>query len=107
MEKIKEIFDKLDKKIKDRKEELSDINALIKFDLSGDDGGKWIVDLNEETLGIREGDDDAKCTFTSSDKVFLKLVNRELRPEYAIFTGKLKISGDIPLAMKLASLFKK
>lgn len=106
MSRVEKIFDKLEKKILQRKEELSKIGASVKFDLSGPEGGKWIVDLNKNSLGVREGNDDANCTFLSTDENFIKLIKRELKPESAILTGKVKLSGDIMLAMKIANLFK-
>ena len=34
-------------------------------------------------------------------------IKREIKPETAILTGKIKISGDLMLAMQLSKLFKK
>lgn len=106
MNKVEEIFNKMEEKLHQRKNEISDIGALVKFDISGPQGGKWIVDLNSETLGVREGDEEANCTFTASDENFVKLIRREMKPETAILTGKVKISGDFMLAMQLSRLFK-
>ena len=107
MNRVEEIFHKMEQKLLERKEQLSDVGALVKFDISGDEGGKWIVDLNDETLGVRKGDEEANCTFSSSDENFVKLIRREMKPETAILTGKVKISGDFMLAMQLSKLFKK
>ena len=107
MNKVEEIFQNMEQKLLERKEKLTNVGALVKFDISGPDGGKWIVDLNNETLGVREGDEEANCTFTASDDNFVKLINREIKPETAILTGKVKISGDLMLAMQLSELFKK
>ncbi len=106
MNRVEKIFQKMEQKLLERKEKLTDVGALVKFDISGPDGGIWIVDLNNETLGVREGDDDANCTFTASDDNFVKLIKREMKPETAILTGKVKISGDFMLAMQLSELFK-
>ena len=106
MNKVREIFQKLDSKLENRKSELSGVAALIKFDISGPDGGMWVVDLNDHSIGIRESDESANCTLSATDSNFIKLVNRELKPETAILTGKVKISGDVALAMRLATLFK-
>ena len=86
--------------------ELSDVGALVKFDISGKEGGEWIVDLNNESLGVRIGDEEANCTFTASDDNFVKLIRREIKPETAILTGKVKISGDFMRSMQLSKLFK-
>jgi putative sterol carrier protein len=106
MNRVEEIFQKMELKLLERKQQLSDVGALVKFDISGKEGGKWIVDLNNESLGVRKGDDEASCTFTASDDNFVKLIKREIKPETAILTGKVKISGDFMLAMQLSKLFK-
>ena len=103
---VEEIFSKIEQKIFDSADELKDYNALFKFNLSGEQGGNWLVDLRPETMGVRKEDSKADCTFTSSDKNFIKLINREMRPESAILLGKIKLSGNIALAMKIADIFK-
>ena len=106
MSRVREIFGKIEKKILEKRDELSNTNALIQFDISGPEGGKWVVDLKDETMGVREGNEDANCTFATTDTNFVKLINKEMKPETAIMTGKVKLTGDVTLAMKLAGLFK-
>ena len=103
----REIFEKVERKIKERSVELSDVRAVYKFELEGPDGGTWIVDLREETLGVRETEEEAQCTFKSKDVHFIKMFTGKLRPESALLTGKVKMSGDIGLAMKLGQLLRK
>ncbi|NIP30800.1 MAG: hypothetical protein GTO02_13005 [Candidatus Dadabacteria bacterium] len=106
MNNVEEIFSKIEKKITDRADELKGYNALFKFNLSGEQGGNWLVDLRPDSMGVRKDDGDADCTFSSSDKNFIKLINKELRPEAAILLGKIKLSGNVALAMQIASIFK-
>lgn len=103
----REIFEKVERKIKERSEELSEVRAVYKFELAGPDGGTWIVDLREETLGVRETEEDAQCTFKSKDVHFISMFTGKLRPESALLTGKVKMSGDIGLAMKLGQILRK
>ena len=104
---IKEIFEKVEKKIFEKSGELSELRAIYKFELNGPNGGTWIVDLREESLGVRETDEEAQCTFKGSDENFINLFTGKLKPERALLTGKIKMSGDIGLAMKLGQLLKK
>ena len=106
MSRVKEIFERIERKIFEKKTELSNTKASIQFNISGPEGGNWVVDLKDESMGVREGDEDTNCTFSATDTNFLKLINREMKPEMAIMSGKVKLSGDIMLAMKLANLFK-
>ena len=103
---ITEIFEKVERKIIDRSSELSELRAVYKFELAGPNGGTWIVDLREETLGVRQTQEDAQCTFKGSDENFVDLFTGKLKPERALLTGKIKMTGDIGLAMKLGQILK-
>lgn len=102
----RDIFEKVDRKLKERAHEFSELSAVYKFILKGPDGGTWIVDLREESYGVREGEEEAQCTFKASDQNFINLVTGKLRPERALLTGKIKLAGDIGLAMKFGELIK-
>ncbi|MER3445368.1 MAG: sterol-binding protein [Candidatus Dadabacteria bacterium] len=102
----KEIFAKIERKISAKPDESSQINAVYKFVLNGPNGGTWIVDLRKGTLGVRENDSEAHCTITVSDENFVKIATKQMRADVAFMTGKLKLSGDMGVAMKLGKLFE-
>ncbi|MEM7007500.1 MAG: SCP2 sterol-binding domain-containing protein [Thermodesulfobacteriota bacterium] len=103
----KEIFEKVERKLFEKSDQLDDIRGVYKFELAGPQGGTWIVDLREDTLGVREAEEEAQCTFKGSDENFINLFTGKLKPERALLTGKIKMSGDIGLAMKLGQLLRK
>ena len=107
MSTTKEIFEKVERKIKEKSQELSEVKAVYKFELEGPDGGTWIVDLREETMGVRQTEEEAQCTFRSKDVHFISMFTGKLRPESALLTGKVKMSGDVALAMKLGQILRK
>ena len=47
---------------------------------------------------------DAKCTVSATDQDFLAIVNGRLNAQMAFMSGKLKIQGDMGLAMKLQQI---
>lgn len=106
MNQIDELFERIEEKVLSREEELKEYNALFKFDISGEQGGNWLVDLRPESYGVRKEDAEADCTIMTSDKDFIKLANKEMRPESALFRGKLKFAGNIKLAMQLSKIMK-
>ncbi len=106
MRPIHEIFEKMHAAIIERQNDFSELNAIYKFILDGPKGGTWIVDLRTDSIGVRESEEEAQCTIKSTDNHFLNLVNGKLGPERALLTGKIKIQGDIGLAMQLGNLFK-
>ncbi len=49
-------------------------------------------------------DGDADCTISTSLETLTKLKSGDLNPMMAVMSGKVKIKGDMGLAMKLQSL---
>jgi len=74
-----------------------DIGGSVKFDIEGE--GSIIVDDE----GVRAGDDDADVTLSADPDTFQGMMEGETNPTSAFMTGKLKIDGDMGMAMKLAS----
>jgi len=86
-----------------RASEMPTMDLSIKLNLKGD--GVIHVDSKGETNVVSNEDLPADCTITISPKNFKKLVEGDLNPMMAMMTGKLKIDGDMSVAMKLKSLF--
>jgi putative sterol carrier protein len=99
------ILKKIAKKLHDHPEKLKDINAAVAIHLTGDDGGRWVIDCTREPAQINK-DEKAPVNMTicmkSSD--FVKMTKGELNPQMAFLFGKIKIEGDLGLAMKLGGL---
>lgn len=84
---------------------LSDcVNGTYKFVLTGDQGGIWIVDMTRSPGVVKEEDADAECTVTVSSEEFVDIVNSGLNGQMAFLMGKLKVTGDLGLAMKLKTV---
>jgi putative sterol carrier protein len=76
----------------------------VKFDFG--EGGVLSVDATKSPAEVGNEDIDADTTLAVSLADFTKLARGELDPMRAIFTRRLKVSGDIGAAMKLATLFR-
>ena len=73
-------------------------DATVKFVL--EDEGTIMVDEN----GAREGDEPADMTMSAAPQVFQDILNGDLDPAAAFMSGRLKVEGDMGLAMRLGSL---
>ncbi|MEL6997231.1 MAG: SCP2 sterol-binding domain-containing protein [Pseudomonadota bacterium] len=73
-------------------------DGSVKFELNGE-GVIRIADGEVHT-----DDADADCTISADPDVFKELFEGELDPTAAYMTGKIKIDGDMSVAMKLGSL---
>lgn len=86
-------------------EKIKGINATYQWDITGDDGGKWYAALADGSATVSEGEaESADITLTVSSADWLDIVSGKLNGQMAFLTGKLKIQGDMALAMKLQSL---
>ena len=99
----KEIFEtKIAERLKSKPELVDQINSSYQFELTGEDGGEWAIDLTKESNHVQAGtieDPGVKVTMSASD--FVDLVNGKLNGQMAFMQGKLKIKGDMSLALKL------
>lgn len=68
------------------------------------DEGVVFLDLTGEEARVTNEDKEADCTITTSLETLNKLRSGELNAMMAVMSGKVKIKGDMGLAMKLQSL---
>lgn len=100
----KQVFDEMPKRF--NKEAAKGLNAIFQFDLSGDDGGKWHVLIDNDRCDVKEGPHASpNITISMSAKDYLDMVAGKLNGQMAFMTGKLRIAGDMGLALRLQSLF--
>jgi putative sterol carrier protein len=101
---VKEYFDTLPTRFKP--DAAKGLKAVFQFELSGDGGGAYSVSVDETALKIDEGTHSApSITVKMAANDYVKMVNGELNGQMAFMTGKLKVSGNMMLAMKMQQLF--
>ncbi len=77
------------------------IGATIKFEV---DEHIVFIDGTGDSNVVSQDNNDADCTITTSVDTLVQLKNGDLNPMMAVMGGKVKIKGDMGLAMKLQSL---
>jgi putative sterol carrier protein len=88
------------------KEAAKGLNATYQFDLSGDNGGKWHVIINNETCQVKEGPAASpNITISMSAQDYVDMTTGKLNGQVAFMSGKLRIAGDMGLALKMQQLF--
>lgn len=83
------------------------IGATYQMNITGEGGGEWFIDVSDTGPRIEKGNPgNARCTITIATEDFQKLIeNPQANGMQLFFSGKLKVTGDNMLAMKLQKLF--
>ena len=83
-----------------------DLDAVYQFDLSGAQGGQYILTIREGVCLVAEGmHADPHVLLSMAGEDCLKILKGQLSGPAVAMSGRLKISGDIGLAMQLKALF--
>lgn len=80
----------------------SGLGATVKFDF-GDDGLIY-MDGAASPNAVSNDDGEADCTITMTLEDFESMLAGDLDPTTAFMMGKLKVDGDMSIAMKLSSV---
>lgn len=105
---LSEIWDEIEKTANERPELIKDVNASYIFEITGDDPGTYVLIFNDGTASVdTSAEISADCTLTMSVKNLKKLLQGNLNSASAYMTGRLKVKGNIGLALKLENLLKK
>lgn len=101
---VNEIFEAMPAHFK--KDAAAGMSAVYQYDVTGDGGGKWYTEIKEGDLTVTEGEHDSpNITITIGAQDYIDMIEGKLNEQVAFVTGKVKIKGDMSLAMKLKSLF--
>ena len=83
------------------------VDAVIQYHLTGEDGGDWIVNIHDGKCTVQEGvAENPKMSLTADAHEFRDILLGKINGMNAFMQGKLKLSGDLNLAMKLTTFFK-
>lgn len=76
------------------------IGGIFEFVIEGEGGGTWTLDLNQPELKAGRAEK-MNCRIRMAAADFLDLVNGKLNEMAAFTARKLKVEGNIALALKL------
>lgn len=80
----------------------ADFGGAVKFEIDGE--GSVIADGTQSPTAVSIGDGDADVTISADADTFAEMMSGDLDPTSAYMGGRLRIDGDMGMAMKLASL---
>jgi putative sterol carrier protein len=101
---VKETFEAMPGRFKP--DRAQGVKAVIQYDITGDGGGSYHVTIAEGACTLAEGTAASpNLTLTMGAQDWLDMVTGKLNAQMAFMGGKLKLKGDMGLAMRLAGMF--
>ncbi len=83
------------------------LDAVIQFKFTGAEAGSWYATIKDGKCTVAQGEAASpKMTLTAESSDYVKIFTGELDGMKAFMEGKLKLAGDLNLAMKLMQMFK-
>lgn len=83
------------------------VNAIIQYKLTGDQAGDYIINIADDACQVQEGvTENPTMTLTADGEYFRDVLLGKEDGMKGFMMGKLKLAGDLNLAMKLTSFFK-
>jgi putative sterol carrier protein len=78
------------------------LNGSYRFDV--ENAGSWRVDVEDGRVDVTESREPADCVIATDEQTFLAVVGNEQNPMGAFMSGKLRVEGDMGLALRLRDL---
>ena len=101
---VKEVFDQMPGRF--RADKATGTNAVIQYDIGGEGGGTWHAIIKEGTCAVNPGPGPTpSLTLSMSAQDWLDMASGKQSGQMLFMSGKLKVKGDMGLAMKLGSMF--
>ncbi len=89
-------------------EKAQGVNAVIHFKFTGEEASEWNAAIADGKCAVTSGApaDKATMTLTADSTDYIKVITGEMDGMTAFMQGKLKLGGDLNLAMKMMQMFK-
>ena len=90
-----------------RADKAAGTNATIQYDIGGDGGGTWNAVIKDATCAVSSGPAaNPNLTLQMAAQDWLDMLSGKQSGQMLFMSGKLKVKGDMGLAMKLGSMFQ-
>jgi putative sterol carrier protein len=89
-----------------RPDKAAGTNATIQYDVSGEGGGTWHAVIKDGACTVSPGPAaNPNLTLQIAGQDWLDMLSGKQSGQMLFMSGKLKVKGDMGLAMKLGSMF--
>ncbi len=88
-------------------EKAQGVNSVIQYHLTGPEGGDWVVNIHDGVCEVTSGTaPNPNMTLTADAQDYKDVITGKNNAMSAFMQGKIKLAGDLNLAMKLSNFFK-
>ncbi len=88
-------------------ERAAGVDARVQLHLTGENSGDWYVNIQDQKVGLQAGAaENPNLTVSMDYQDALDLYQGRLDPTRAFMMGKIRLSGDTGLAMRLLGMFR-
>lgn len=89
-------------------EKAAGVNARVQFHITGNQGGDWVGTIQDQKLSVEQGTiPNPNLTLSADTADIFNILGGKIKPMQAFMQGKVHMKGDLNLAMRLLSLFKR
>ena len=101
---VSETFDAMASRFK--ADRAAGTNAVIQYEISGEGGGTWHAVVKDGACTVAPGPGtNPSLTLQMAAQDWLDMTTGKANGQMLFMSGKLKLKGDMGLAMKLGSMF--
>ncbi|MFS0674098.1 SCP2 sterol-binding domain-containing protein [Ornithinibacillus sp. 179-J 7C1 HS] len=105
MEEVKRLINEIDQALKEDSTKTKGVQAVYQFNFHDDNSTAFQLVLRGEESYAAEGvQEKPDCTLIMVKEDFLAMANGELNGTKAFMSGRLKIKGNMGLALKLQDI---
>lgn len=99
-----EVFSEIENRIKSKPDKTAGLNATYQFDLTGE---SWTLKIANGGVSLTKGPAQSpNTTLIASTEDWMNIATGKLNPMAAFMQQKLKVKGDMGMAMKLQGLLQ-
>lgn len=100
---VEEILQRASSMIEQHRDQAKSVGVRYRFVLNGEGGCTFLLNLTENP-NVAEGDGEADCTIRTAASEFIRMAEGQVDSRELFFSGKLRVDGDMGLALKLKKL---
>lgn len=79
------------------------LDAKVKFTFK--EGGIIFIDAKQQPPVVTNEDAESDITLTMKEELFKKILDHETKPQTALMTGRMRLRGDMRIALRLNPVF--